>query len=259
MPIDFHNESNRLTYARRKAADDWRKTVGSLVDVEGAHVVDVGCGGGIYTEAWLDLGAEAVTGVDFSAVMLSGARERVGDRAGVFFRQADALATGLPDGCADVVFQRALIHHLTDLTACFAEAHRLLKSGGTLIVQDRTLEDIERPGDRDHLRGWFFERYPRLLDVERRRRPCTEDIESAIIAARLANLRTLPLTEVRREHAGREEVAADLTARTGRSILHELSDQELDDLVRYIVERLPAEGPVSEADRWTVWTATRSD
>ena len=62
------------------------------------------------------------------------------------------------------------------------------------------------------------------------------------------------LWEVRKVHEGREELRHDLTNRTGRSILHDLSDTELADLIRYIEKRLP-EGPIVEKDRWTVWSA----
>ena len=52
----------------------------------------------------------------------------------ITFRQGDAAATGQPDRCADIVFERALIHHLSDRLAAFREAHRLLAPGG---VPDR--------------------------------------------------------------------------------------------------------------------------
>ena len=47
----------------------------------------------------------------------------------------------------------------------------------------------------------------------------------------------------------------DLAARTGRSILHELSDPEIEDLIAYIDERVSTVGPIVEKDRWTLWSA----
>ena len=44
--------------------------------------------------------------------------------------------------------------------------------------------------------------------------------------------------------------------RTGRSILHELSDAELDHLVGALRDRLP-DGPAVDRDRWTLGRATR--
>jgi SAM-dependent methyltransferase len=256
VPIDFHAESNRLTYADRAAGAEWAAAVRSVVAPEGRRVADVGCGGGVYCAAWLDLGARSVIGVDFSAAMLSGARERLGPAREVTFHQGSAYDTGLPGECVDVVFERALIHHLDDLPACFREARRLLAPGGVLIVQDRTIEDVARPGSDSHLRGYFFERFPALLDVERRRRPTTAAVETALYGAGFAAVRTLPLTEARRDYASREQVRADLLARTGRSLLHELSDDDLALLADHVTARLPERGPIRERDHWTLWSAT---
>ncbi|MEV5707535.1 class I SAM-dependent methyltransferase [Actinoallomurus sp. NPDC052274] len=257
MPIDFHDNANRFTYAEREVRADWTAAIRSLVEPAGRHVLDVGCGGGVYSPAWLGLGAASVMGVDFSAAMLSAARERLGGLAGLTFHQGDALATGLPDGCGDIVFERALIHHVADLDGCFAEAYRLLASGGTLIVQDRTIEDVDRPGSPTHLRGYFFERFPSLLEVERGRRPAAAAVEQAMRTAGFGRLRTLSLREVRREYADKTEVRADILARTGRSILHELSDAQLVEIADYIDERLPDGEPIREADHWTLWAGTR--
>ncbi len=101
--IDFHDPRNRRTYSDREADASWRTAMRDLVDVAGADVVDVGCGGGTYCRAWHDLGAATVTGVDFSRPLLDAAIESHGHLPGVTFRWGDATATGLPDGCADVV------------------------------------------------------------------------------------------------------------------------------------------------------------
>ncbi|BBB01905.1 putative methyltransferase [Actinacidiphila reveromycinica] len=257
MEIDFHDRSNRMTYARRTAADDWARLMRALGGGEGLRVADVGCGGGIYSAAWLDLGAASVVGLDFSAAMLSGARENCGDRDRLSFRQADAYATGLDDASVDVVFARALIHHLDDLDACFAEAARVLAPSGRLIVQDRTIEDVTRPGSPSHLRGYFFERFPFLLDSERARRPSSAAAVRAMTGAGLHSVEVHTLRETRRVYGGAEEVRQDLLARTGRSILHLLDDEQLGELADFVVERLGGAGGVRECDDWTVWVATK--
>ncbi|MFD7920436.1 class I SAM-dependent methyltransferase [Streptomyces sp. NPDC059740] len=256
MPIDFHDAANRLTYTRHRAGEDWARAVRAVAVPRGARVVDLGCGGGVYSGAWLDLGASEVVGVDFSAVMVDAAREHCGPRPGLTFRQGDAQATGLPDGRADIVFARALVHHLGDPRACYQEAYRLLAPGGRLLVQDRTPDDVRRPGSATHLRGWFFERFPELLEVERARRPSSRAVTAALRAAGFHAVSARPLTEVRRTYADREEVRADLLARTGRSLLHELDDAQLAALADHVVARLPA-GPVHESDHWTLWAGTR--
>jgi SAM-dependent methyltransferase len=257
VPIDFHAAANRRTYSGRTADESWRSTVLRLVDPEGADVVDIGCGGGTYTRAWHELGAATVTGLDFSAPILAAAEEAHGGLPGVTFRSGEAAATGLPDDCADVVFERALVHHVPDLVAVAVEAARLLRPGGVMLVQDRTPQDVGLPGSPTHPRGWLFEVFPSLLDVERARRPTIEMVAGALVAGGFGEVSTHRLDEVRRRYADREDYLAEIASRTGRSILHELSDDELATLVTELRRRLP-EGSVVEQDRWTIWRASTS-
>ncbi|WP_321893362.1 class I SAM-dependent methyltransferase, partial [Paraburkholderia tropica] len=216
----------------------------------------VGCGGGIYTEAWLNLGAAAVSGVDFSAQMVAAATQRLKHLPRASISQGDAYATGLPAGSVDIVFERALIHHLKDYRACFAEARRLLAPRGTFLIQDRTAADVEAPASADHFRGYFFECFPRLSAVEKDRRPKAADIETALKEAGFGQVATRKVWETRKTYRSFDELAQDLAARTGRSILHELNDDELQQLIAYIRTRLPASELIVEKDRWTIWASS---
>jgi ubiquinone/menaquinone biosynthesis C-methylase UbiE len=164
MPIDFHAQENRFTYALRKADPSWEATIEEIVSVKEKIVGDIGCGGRIYSRALSEMGAANVIGVDFSEQMLKTAWEQSQEYANIQYVHADACRTDLPGDMFDVVLLRALIHHLdqSNWSACFAEAHRLLKSDGVLIVQDRTPEDCLLPGSATHIRGYYFERYPKL-------------------------------------------------------------------------------------------------
>ena len=256
MGIDFHDSGNRSTYSGRVADDSWRSAVMGLVRAAGADIVDVGCGGGTYTRAWHDVGAATVTGVDFSEPILASARQEHGDLPGVGFRFGEASATGLDAGCADVVFERALIHHVPDLGSVAAEAARLLRPGGVVLVQDRTPDDVALPGSATSPRGWFFDVFPRLLDIENGRRPTQAAVTAALASAGLGDVTTTSLWEVRRRYADRADYLAEIAQRTGRSILHELSDAELVHLVDELEHRLP-DGPLVEQDRWTLWRGSR--
>ncbi len=218
-------------------------------------VVDVGCGGGTYSAAWLELGANSVRGIDFSEQMLAAAQEHTGGDSRLSFSRGEAANTGLPSNLSDVVFQRAVLHHLADTKPALQEAVRLLRPGGTLIVQDRTSEDVQQPGSPRHPRGYLFEAYPRLLDVELRRRPDSQLLEQQMNAVGLCGIQVDNFWEVRAVHQDRSAYLDDVAARTGRSILHDLDNYALDNLVDYLRTRLP-EGPVVEADRWTIWSGT---
>jgi SAM-dependent methyltransferase len=256
VAIDFHDAGNRQTYSGRPADESWRQAVTGLVQAAGADVVDIGCGGGTYTRAWHELGAATVTGVDFSEPILASARQEHGGLPGVGFRWGDATATGLGSGCADVVFERALIHHVPDLVPVASEAARLLRPGGVLLIQDRTPDDVAQPGSVIHPRGWLFEVFPRLAEIENARRPPLQAVTAALTSAGFDDITASPLWEVRRRYADRADYLAEIAQRTGRSILHDLTDGELAHLVDELERRLPA-GPLVEQDRWTLWRGVR--
>jgi ubiquinone/menaquinone biosynthesis C-methylase UbiE len=258
MKINFHAPANRYSYAGRKVQPDWAALIRPLVDPAAKRVADIGCGGGLYSAAWADLGAAEVTGVDFSSEMVRTATEKNRGRSNIVFKQGNALATGLPPESVDIVFERALIHHLTDYDACFREAARLLVQGGRLVVQDRTPEDASLPGSPDHIRGYFFECFPRLLETEKARRPTTQAVGGALDRSGFGALQTVTVWETRKHHDDFRDLAMDLQGRVGRSILHALSDAEVNELVDFIGQRLPANEPLVEKDRWTIWSGTKT-
>lgn len=64
------------------------------------------------------------------------------------------------------------------------------------------------------------------------------------------------LWETRMIHRDLEDLEQDLLQRTGRSILHELSDEELHQLNRHIRQRLTEAGltaGIPDRDRWSFW------
>ena len=257
MPINFNDERNKFAYIGRTADESWSKSILSIGDPNGIRIADIGCGGGIYSRAWLALGASEVIGIDSSPNMISTAEENCIGLEGVSFRVGDATNTGLPDNSVDVVFQRALIHHLTDLHACLEEAIRILKPGGQVIIQDRTPADISLPGSSEHVRGYFFECFPQLLKVESARRRTDEVVLSELHAVGLEHAESLTVWETRKVHPSKQELLEDIRQRKGRSILHELNDREIESLVSFIGERLDDFGEVVEKDRWTIWNATK--
>lgn len=144
MPIDFHDEKNRFTYASREADESWVNFIESIVDVKGKEVLDIGCGGGIYSKQFAMMGAKHVTGIDFSLESLRGAKVNCADLHNVSFQKGDALQTGLASDSFDIVLERAVIHHLKDLSANVSEIFRVLRKDGLCIIQDRTPEDCFR-------------------------------------------------------------------------------------------------------------------
>ncbi|TNJ64127.1 class I SAM-dependent methyltransferase [Paenibacillus hemerocallicola] len=256
MPIDFHSEQNRNSYTSRNVHDSWTNRVNRFTTVRGSRVADIGCGGGIYTKKLAEMDAAEVVGVDSSAKMLEAAQESCSGYRNVRFETGDANGTSLASGYYDLVIERALIHHLTDLRSCFDEAYRVIREGGKLLIQDRTPEDCLLPGGAGHIRGTFFEMYPHLAAIETARRHAAEDVIRAVEEAGFAFSREDKLWEIRKTYETFDELAEELKRRRGRSILHELSDGEIDELIARLRTIVP-EGPIVEKDRWTVWVAVK--
>jgi 2-polyprenyl-6-hydroxyphenyl methylase / 3-demethylubiquinone-9 3-methyltransferase len=91
-------------------------------------LVDLACGGGLMAPHAARLGYRHA-GVDLNEAGL-----RVARGHGVLPVRGSVLAVPLRDGCADVVVAGEVLEHVADDVAVLAECARLLKPGGTLIV-----------------------------------------------------------------------------------------------------------------------------
>ncbi len=259
MAICFHDEYNKYTYTGRRADSGWMELIRRKASPRGKAAVDIGCGGGIYSVALAELGVSSVAGIDFSEAMLQGAAEHCAAYGQIRLAQGTADRTGLPDDSVELVLERALIHHIAAeaLPDVFREAQRILRPGGLLIVQDRTPEDCLLPGSREHLRGYWFKKYPRLRKLETGRRHDAALIRRTLEATGFSVAEETRLWEVRKSYASYSDYREELLSRKGRSILHELSDAELQELADAIaaVTGYGMHEPVRETDRWTIFFA----
>jgi 2-polyprenyl-6-hydroxyphenyl methylase/3-demethylubiquinone-9 3-methyltransferase len=94
----------------------------------GAVLVDLACGGGLMAPHVERLGYRHV-GVDIGLRGLELAREH-----GVLPVRGSVLEVPLADGCADVVVAGEVLEHVDDDVAVLTECARLLRPGGTLVL-----------------------------------------------------------------------------------------------------------------------------
>lgn len=259
MTIDFHSKDNRLTYSKREADLTWINKIKDICEVEGSKVLDMGCGGGIYSRALVDLGATTVTGLDFSNQQLSAAEANSKEYPSLRFYFGNVLDTGLESEQYDIVLNRAVIHHVKDLDKFLKEIFRLLKPGGQCLIQDRTPDDCLLKGSSTHIRGYFFSKYPELADQEISRRHTSEKVVQVLQSAGFKDSKEYKLWETRKTYESLDDLVTDILNRTGRSILHEISNEQLENLAMHIREQLKFKDneSIDEKDRWTIWKAVK--
>ena len=124
----------------------------------GAHgrMLDIGTGPGHMPLLVCERLAEArVVGVDLARTMLELAdRHRLASPYAerIEYRLADAKGLDFPDGAFDTVFSNTILHHIPDPQPFLAEARRVLRPGGVLLIRDlfrpdsaaQALELVER-------------------------------------------------------------------------------------------------------------------
>lgn len=125
--LDWWNPSHSLLQVAPVKSGYFMEKIGKL---EGARILDVGCGGGLVAEQFAKRGAE-VTGLDPSEGALQTARDHA-TANGLRIRYELGKAEALPfsDGLFDAVVCADCLEHVGDLGRVIAQVSRVLRSGG---------------------------------------------------------------------------------------------------------------------------------
>lgn len=114
-----------ISYGPGTPDDD---TLGLVTDVEGADVVELGCGGAQGSVGFARRGAASVTGVDLSEAQLAYAADLTAEHgAAVDLVAGDVTTLPLAADSFDVAYSAFAFQWVDDLAACFAEAARVLR------------------------------------------------------------------------------------------------------------------------------------
>ena len=105
-----------------------------------ATVADLGTGTGQFA-ATVAPYVRRVIAIDASQAMLAAARQRLAPHANVELRQGELESLPLEVGEADLAVLLLVLHHLAEPAAALAEAARVVKPGGRLLVFDMMPHD----------------------------------------------------------------------------------------------------------------------
>lgn len=177
QPINY--DAIATTYAQTRSAVPWvveilKKYMTGLP--AGSVIIELGCGTGNHSRALAEaLPQHHYAGFDQSIEMLRQARALTNR---VIFAQGDAQwRWPYSDGYADLVFNVDVIHYIENLPIFFAEAKRVLKPGGSLLIATDSEEDLQ-----NRSLTHFF---PESLAYELQRYPKAAAIYDAAFSARL--------------------------------------------------------------------------
>jgi SAM-dependent methyltransferase len=124
------------------------KSLGTLGEVDGLDVIELGCGTA-YVSAWLARRGARPVGVDVTPAQLATAR-RCMDETGLVFPLVEASAEDipLPDSSFDLAVSEYGASIWCDPHAWIPEAHRLLRPGGRLwFLRNSTLATLCAPDE----------------------------------------------------------------------------------------------------------------
>jgi ubiquinone/menaquinone biosynthesis C-methylase UbiE len=148
-------------------------------------VLDVGCGTGALSAALAERGAR-VWGVDPSEEMLAVARGATDRRVGLKPGRAEELP--FKDGWFERAVMR-LVVHLVDRELALPELARVLAPGGRATIATFTEGHFER--------YWLTSVFPEVGEIDRTRFPPLATLETELVRAGFASVRTTTLRQRR--------------------------------------------------------------
>ncbi|MCP5345351.1 MAG: class I SAM-dependent methyltransferase [Gammaproteobacteria bacterium] len=254
--MDFSAKSTTDLYSGREADRSWIDLCSTSLSPRGKDIADIGCGGGIYTFVFASLRAKSVVGVDKSGPYIRTANAILNKPTNVYFVVGDALSTGLDSNAYDLVFERALVHHLSKKEQILnvEEASRILRKDGILAVQDRTFEDVLDDDPRHWIRSILFRCFPELYEFERARRPSEGEYQKILDSSSLRSQSPIKFSELRKSYTCLSELKQEIRTRKGKSILFELTDDQLEFYCEEL-EKASVGKSLEEIDQWTLWLA----
>jgi 2-polyprenyl-6-hydroxyphenyl methylase/3-demethylubiquinone-9 3-methyltransferase len=124
----------RVGYIRDQVCAALARDPGGERPFDGLSALDIGCGGGILSEAMARLGAR-VTGIDPTERNVVIARRHAKDSGlDIEYRHSTAEVSAAAGETYDLVLNMEVVEHVADLQAFMAAATALVRPGGVMVL-----------------------------------------------------------------------------------------------------------------------------
>ncbi len=169
----------RATFYTTSAAHTDPQVLQQVVELAAAQPhwkgLDIATGTG-HTALALASHLSEMIGIDITPEMLAEAERLriVRGIANVTFMAADAHHLPFPDERFDLITCRRAAHHFSDIHRAIAEMHRVLRTGGRLVIDDRSVPEdadidacmnrLDTLHDASHVRQYPPEEWKRMLE-----------------------------------------------------------------------------------------------
>lgn len=183
---DYSNQARTYDETRAASPSVLRPLREALEGAPGRRLVDIGGGTGNYSLVLREEGWDPLV-VDREPAMLARAAAK-----GLETLEGDAQRLPLADGCADAAMLVSMLHHVEDPAAAIAEARRILRPNGRLVLMVFTREDLKSTWMVEYwpsTRSWMTQSHPPLDELlalmpgARRIEVVYRDLEDGSLAA----------------------------------------------------------------------------
>jgi demethylmenaquinone methyltransferase/2-methoxy-6-polyprenyl-1,4-benzoquinol methylase len=134
---DYSRQAEHYDETRAASPSVLRAVAEGLAGAPGRRLADVGGGTGNYAAALAREGWDPIV-IDRSSAMLARAAAK-----GLATVEADAQRLPFQDESFDAVTMISMLHHVEDRSQALAEAQRILRPGGRLVLKGFTAEDAD--------------------------------------------------------------------------------------------------------------------
>ena len=102
-------------------------------DVKDKQVLEVGCGGGVFTEWLVNQGAKVIA-FDISEKMVESTKKRLGSKAKVLVADVTKSLDFIETASVDIIIASLVLHYVENWLPAFKEFYRVLRADGFIVM-----------------------------------------------------------------------------------------------------------------------------